>query len=254
MDMKTYPWSRPVGVGEVPTNRPLVLCDIDGCLNVAEPVPTWLEDDELGHDSYVPDCTKTIEYPEDIVGLRNHVGVPCPKHTVVRWSSELARAIAKASDNNLASFVWLTSWCEFSKFFEETLWPDRESPFIGYLPWRLRGFSDPGIHGKTLAVNELLGCPWSRHERNWELRDWDENDGRDKFGRYLDEEWLDVPAIAVVDDNDRWAYHDDDGGLFKNAVGDVCPELTIAPEPWLGITRGEWNRLMTFLKAHVTVA
>ena len=242
-----------LGAGDIPAGRPLVLLDIDGCLNVErlpENVPPWVG--ESVPDDVFDDFTeREIVYPRDLVGMHSKLGVPCPERMSVRFSPALADKIGKASDEGLATFVWFTSWMEFSSFFGDVVWRERPVPVEGHLPWLLRGMSDDGRYGKEQAISELFGSPWSlwfrqRLEEDAEFARDALGKEHDEFGRRPGFVTADVPAIVIVDDKGGSYY--DEPGIFESAVGGVVPTLAVSPNPVCGITHGEWAMIEAFLR------
>lgn len=217
---------------DVPSGRPLVLMDIDDCLNVFEYDTNWYAHAPIPQDDlYAIDRDDYVMFPDAVVGM-HFFGRIVPREMRVRWSSELVRDITALAGETGATFVWVTSWHQYSKAFEMTLWPDGDSPFIGYLPWKLRGMSDDGRHGKHLGISELLGT---------EFRD-DGTDGPDGGSPSP----VDVPCVVVIDDKGE-SFGED---FFASAVPDGIPGLTIAPDGRYGITRPQWQSVREFLRGH----
>lgn len=221
--------TKAIGPVDIPMDRPLVLMDIDDCLNVAgdsDGAADELDDVPAG-DRYEIDMRETISFSKELIGTRSSFGIMVPSSMSVRWSSELAHDIERLHAETGATFVWMSSWMELSKCFEETLWPDGGAPFIGYLPWFVRGFSDDGRHGKALSVSGLFTI--------------DEN--------HDDPSCDDIPCLVVIDDKGRPEW--DGSDVFHNAVRGAVPELTIAPDRRYGITRTDWHAVCEFLRGHM---
>lgn len=221
--MAGHPWARPLPVDGIDPGRPLVLLDIDGCLNV------W--DGAMGDGQVVdgdPVRVREISFPEHLVGESlDSVTLGCPRSMRIAWHPWLADAIAGLSDGGAATFAWLTSWNCLSRFAEEAVWPGRPSPVAGYVPWRLRGPSDDGRFGKALAIEGLLGSPRGRHGRQA---------GRLRAG---------APSLVVIDDK---ACGPCGGpGPMGRAAGGAVPVLEVAPDWRHGVTRAQWAAIDAFV-------
>lgn len=223
--------TRAIGRDGIPAGRPLVLVDIDDCLNVFRYDAEWYRHDPLPEaDIYDIDMEGAVSFPTPLVG-RHSFSRDVPERIPVRWSSELVRDIGNVAEDTGAVFVWMTSWHQYSKAFEDALWPDGDSPFIGYLPWSLRGLSDDGRHGKHLAIAEFL-CG--------DEDGWDEDDFR---ARRLK---VDVPCVVVIDD--KGASFGED--FFVSALPRELPGLTVAPDVRYGVSRPQWSSVREFLARH----
>lgn len=237
--------AKAIDVEDVPKGKPLVLVDIDDCLNVASTSIGESAYSGFSHmeESYEIDMDQYLEFPEEIVGMHTSSGIPIPRETRVRWSSELAHDMSRLHEDVGATFVWLSSWMECSKCFERMVWPDGDSPFIGYRSWQLRGFSDDGRHGKALSLSDLLGNPIDAEERAELARIGaiDDSDGTASLD-------IDVPCIVVIDDKGCSGYGGHD--VFESAVAGAVPELTISPDGRYGITKAEWRQVEEFLRHH----
>lgn len=240
--------ARELLVADIPSGRPLVLMDIDDCINVFPCDPRWHGHDPLPDgDAYPLDMEVRATFPKEAVGMSGPMGRRIPEGMPVRWSSELARDIRMLADETGATLAWLSSWMECSKAVEPLLWPDVDSPFAGYIGWHLRGMSDDGRHGKALRVSELLGSPRGRHERE-EMPASDLGFDDDEPASLS----IDVPCLVVIDDKGiAGAYGGYEGhDLFASAVGDAVDELTIAPDFRYGISRPQWKRIAEFVREH----
>ena len=245
-----------LGAGDIPAGRPLVLLDIDGCLNVGklrDDAPAWVAE-SVPSDAFDDFVERVISYPSDLVGQRSGLGMPCPEQMRIRFSPAMVDGIGRAADDGLATFAWFTSWMEFASFFGGAAWPGRPSPIAGHVPWHLRGMSDDGRYGKELAVSELFGSPWSLWLRQRLEADSgfarNMRDGEhDMFGRAPGFVAADVPAVVIVDDKGGGDLYDGPG-IFESAVGGVVPTLSVSPDPVCGMTRGEWETIEAFLREH----
>jgi len=220
---------------DIPLGKPLVLMDIDDCLNVFEYDSSWYAHDRVSQsDQYPLNRDDYVIFPDAVVGM-NSVGRVVPKEMRIRWSSELARDIAMFATETEATFVWVTSWHQYSKAFEMMLWPDGDSPFVGYLPWSLRGMSDDGRYGKHLGISELFGTTCCESG----------------VGEHVEEtsefSLLDVPCVTIIDDKGE-SFGEN---FFASAVPSAMPELTIAPDGRYGITRSQWQSVRDFVAGHL---
>lgn len=237
--------TKQMGIADIPAGRPLVLVDIDDCINVIEmPIDgAW----EEGHDAppedlYDIDRDEFVMFPEEVIGMRSFSGRRIPERMHVRWSSELTRDMARLHAETDATLVWLSSWQECSKCFDDTVWPDGTSPFSGYREWHLRGLSDDGRHGKALSVSELLGNPRGRRESEELARMGMTDDCAS------DDPRIDVPCVVVIDDKGTGLW--DGFDVFESAIAGVVPSLTVAPDGRYGVTRTQWKAVEDFVKGH----
>lgn len=126
--------ARLIGVRDVPTDRPIVLLDVDGVLNAYDhgiaPSP-WQPKVESDPIPYEIDREATIVLP----AKRTAGGDGSEKREYrIAWSSELADELARAADDGLVTLLWLTSWnSDAGLLSDELLWPGRPSPILGYL-------------------------------------------------------------------------------------------------------------------------
>lgn len=228
----------PVTFSNIPKDRPLVLFDIDDCLNVFryDGRDDWLFGPALPDaDVYEVDCEENVAFPKEVVGMRGPMGRRIPESMHVRWSSELARDVAALAEESGATLAWLSSWQEMSKPFEDVVWPGG-SPFLGYREWRLRGMSDPGIYGKQLSVAELFEGDGTCE---------DDEDGGD-WGWDYPHVRLDVPCLVVIDDKGRSLWGDFFGSVTRGKV----PTLTVSPDPRYGVSRSDWAKVREFVAGH----
>ena len=123
-----------VPADEVPTDRPVVILDVDGVLNAydygLEPSP-WQPVVESNPEPYAIDREALIRLPYRASGAYGHVAT---REYPIRWSTELAGDLARLADDGRVTLLWLTSWnAEAGLLAEGLLWPGRPSPVIGYM-------------------------------------------------------------------------------------------------------------------------
>jgi hypothetical protein len=255
-----------IDFGNLPKDRVLVLIDIDDTLNVFHGCAdgtSYYGTPALWHgDEYrkaldaetMRAFTANIAKPYDIdMSAEITIGKnpdSAPSRFIVNWSSELAASIASAVGNGLIEIGWLTSWKRYAGYFEETVFGKRIS--AGYLDWYYRGFSDPGIYGKELAVSELFPID-PEAEELLEAENAPADSSIEGMGEAMEmrrkmaaDAKTNPHGLAglVVMDNEAIGFGGHD--FFANAVGKAVPELTISPDPAYGVTKCEWEAVLGF--------
>lgn len=131
----------------LPTDRPVLFMDFDGCINQLGSSDDYRRDDDK---HFFPDSSTGIEAVNAVNETRTYR---------IEWSSELVGRIRALVDEGVCSLCWLTSWQRQVKELLEKplgldgLAGDKEPT---YVTWFYRGFSDTGAHGKLLAIEELF--------------------------------------------------------------------------------------------------
>jgi len=203
------PLLRAIRRSDVPTDRPLLLLDVDGCVNVFD-----RERPSFFRNRYFEiDATGIVRFCG--MGLGGHEPPGLRKTTWVQYSSELIGKIAETVDAGLCSVAWLTTWNEHAGVLEEVLWPRRRHLSLGYVAWPMETATS-AIDGKLRGVADLFA---------------DEQTERP------------IPPLILVDDH---APRVGDDCSLSAMVPRSPATLTIRPHGGRGISRAEWVRVVSF--------
>lgn len=203
-----------VPVDALPTDRPIVTLDVDGVLNAydfgREPSPYQpkVEDDP---EPYGIDRGETITLPYQPTGAYGHVS---KREYLIQWATGLADDVARAADEGVATFVWLTSWQdEAGLLASEMLWPGRPSPVIGYVDAKA-GATRCTYASKRVAMRAICDAMESARPDD------------------------PMPVISF-DDDMPW-----DAGMWGGGVEFPGFFHGVATDPRHGITRSQWRHAM----------
>lgn len=212
----------------VPHDRPVLLLDFDGVINVfrkpdfdplaAKPSPIT--------DAYDIDRRQSvsIDTRTDPWAFDTYPAGGIERKYRIRYASKLIADILDAEDAGLLTVVWLTSWKKFAPLRLEPMLGMRLPGMRGhaYADWLYRGLSDDGSYGKASWVGDAY-----------------------------DTGALAVPFVSV---DDSYTVGEllrarTDGGSYR--VAPSVPRLAITTDERVGITQGEWKHIVGFCKENM---
>ena len=230
----------------IPTNRPVLFMDFDGCINQLGLPDGYPRDDDK---HFVPDSHASIKAVNAINESKTYR---------IHWSSELVGRIRSLVEDGICSLCWLTSWQrQVKELLEKPLGLDGltgdDEPT--YVMWFYRGFSDTGAHGKLLAIEELfesgeLSVPFVSVDDDslaYIVSDVDERIDLvakirpDLIGKDYDE--LSDDDVKLLDTNGLHAEVFARGNVWWSLSHEM-----VTPDYIYGIDRAEWDEIESTLR------